>query len=29
QIEKDPQTKGNYSNIINKLKNKKAEKNSI
>ncbi|WP_203276490.1 hypothetical protein [Metamycoplasma hominis] len=26
QIEKDPQTKGNYSNIINKLKNKKAEK---
>ncbi|MEX1817879.1 hypothetical protein VZ236_00670 [Metamycoplasma hominis] len=29
QIEKDPQTKGNYSNIINKLKNKKAEKNLI
>ena len=29
QIEKDPQTKGNYSNIINKLKNKKSEKNSI
>ncbi|WP_080774158.1 hypothetical protein [Metamycoplasma hominis] len=29
QIEKDPQTKGNYSNIINKLNNKKAEKNSI
>ncbi|MGC7165120.1 hypothetical protein [Metamycoplasma hominis] len=29
QIEKDPQTKGNYSNIINKLKNKKTEKNAI
>ncbi|WP_258456687.1 hypothetical protein, partial [Metamycoplasma hominis] len=29
QIEKDPQTKGNYSNIIKNLKDKKAEKNSI
>ncbi|QKX40444.1 hypothetical protein HU160_01040 [Metamycoplasma hominis] len=29
QIEKDPKTKGNYSNIINKLKNKKTEKNAI